>query len=55
VPGVCIVHGVELTEHEDALDLAMRDTLRYGGRIVSVIRETDLMQANGIGALLRFR
>jgi hypothetical protein len=54
-PGACIVHGAERKEHEDALDLAMRETLRHGGRLVPVLRENDLLQADGVGALLRFR
>jgi peptide chain release factor subunit 1 len=52
--GVCPLDGAELEEHDDALDLALRQTLAHGGTVTLIRERLDLQPVEGIGALLRF-
>jgi hypothetical protein len=51
----CPVDGAALEPQPDALDLAVRLTLRHGGHVRRVTGETGLDALDGVGALLRFR
>jgi len=50
----CPLDGTQMDESDDALDLAVHQTLRHGGSVWAVRHRQDLEPVEGIGALLRF-
>ncbi len=50
----CPLDGTALESRDDALDLAVRQTLAHGGSVWTVRDGQDLDPVGGIGALLRF-
>jgi peptide subunit release factor 1 (eRF1) len=53
-PGTCPLDGTTMEHRDDALDLAVRLTLAYGGDLLAVEGRRDLDPVEGIGAILRF-
>lgn len=53
-PGACPLDGTTLEPRDDALDLAVRQTLAHGGTVWAVRHRADLDPADGIAALLRY-
>jgi peptide subunit release factor 1 (eRF1) len=52
--GKCPLDGTSLEPHEGGLDLAVHQTLAYGGTVWAVRGRQDLQPVEGIGALLRY-
>jgi peptide subunit release factor 1 (eRF1) len=50
----CPLDGTKLEDSEDALDLAVHQTLAHGGKVWAVRSRDDLGAGDGIGALLRY-
>ena len=50
----CPLDGTTMEHRDDALDLAVRLTLAYGGDLLAVEGRRDLDPVEGIGAILRF-
>jgi peptide chain release factor subunit 1 len=52
--GTCPLDGTTLERHDDALDLAVHQTLHHGGRVAVLTGSTELDSVGGVGALLRY-
>jgi peptide chain release factor subunit 1 len=52
--GSCPLDGTRMEPADDAVDLAVQQTLAHGGSVLAVENERDLEPVGGIGALLRF-
>jgi peptide chain release factor subunit 1 len=52
--GSCPLDGAELELRDDAVDVAVHQTLAHGGTARAVTRRHDLDPVDGIGALLRY-
>ncbi len=52
--GSCPLDGTTLELRDDALDLAVHDTLNHGGSVQVIRSRQDLEPVGGVGALLRF-
>ena len=52
--GECPLDGTSMEERDDALDLAVHQTLTHGGTVWAVRHRHDLEPVKGIGALLRY-
>ena len=52
--GKCPLDGTKLEDSEDALDLAVHQTLAHGGKVWAVRSRDDLGVGDGVGALLRY-
>lgn len=52
--GKCPLDGTKLEDSEDALDLAVHQTLAHGGKVWAVRSRDDLGAGDGVGALLRY-
>jgi peptide chain release factor subunit 1 len=50
----CPLDGTTMEHRDDALDLAVRLTLAYGGDLLALEHGQDLEPVDGIGAVLRF-
>ena len=50
----CPLDGTTMEPRDDALDLAVRQTLAHGGDVLAVEHRHDLDPVEGIGAILRF-
>jgi peptide chain release factor subunit 1 len=52
--GSCPLDGTRMEPTDDAVDLAVQQTLAHGGAVLAVEEGRDLEPVGGIGALLRF-
>jgi peptide subunit release factor 1 (eRF1) len=52
--GSCPLDGTTLESRESGLDLAVHQTLVYGGTVHVIRERRDLEPVGGVGALLRF-
>lgn len=52
--GPCPLDGSGLRQVENAADLAIREALRYGGKVWALRHDPRLSAVEGVGALLRF-
>lgn len=52
--GPCPLDGGTMRQVENAADLAIRETLRYGGKVWALRYDPRLVAVEGVGALLRF-
>ena len=52
--GACPLDGTRMEERDDALDLAVHQTLAHGGNVLALRHHRDLDPVEGIGALLRY-